>query len=36
MACNVSSHTHPPAVVATGFDPTSAVFAGSANISTNL
>lgn len=32
MECNISSHTHPQAVVATGFDPTRAVFAGSANI----
>lgn len=34
MACNISCHTHPNprAVVATGFDPTKAVFAGSANI----
>lgn len=31
-ACYISSHTPPLAVVAAGFDPTKAVFAGSANI----
>lgn len=32
MASNISSHSHPWAVVATGFDPTRTEFAGSADI----
>lgn len=36
MACNISSHTHPQDVVITGFDPTRAVFAGSAHINKSV
>lgn len=34
-ACNISSHTR-PWLVATGFDPTKAVFAGSGNINKSV